>query len=293
MDPHVKDAFRRDDLQMDDSTSRKYELGGKIMLSAIVILFAIVVFIAALHLYGRWYILRQRRRDLRRRRNRNLHAQIVFYIDNNDPASAHSANRGLDQAVIQSLPVLEYSPANRVGLTECAVCLSEFEENEKGRLLPKCNHTFHIECIDMWFHSHATCPLCRTPVEAFHGPEETAVTDTEPVAGNGTGPSTTSEFCRDENATTTSLGSRRKGFDFTAVRLQVPTRNELNPELEQSSPASYAFRSPGSRLMSLKNILSMNKRTSSGPSTPLPVSTELDLECGGRVSESTRRRTPR
>ncbi|EPS66911.1 hypothetical protein M569_07866, partial [Genlisea aurea] len=48
---------------------------------------------------------------------------------------------------------------------ECAVCLAEFDESDVVRLLPKCNHSFHIECIDTWFRSHSTCPLCRSPVE--------------------------------------------------------------------------------------------------------------------------------
>ena len=47
---------------------------------------------------------------------------------------------------------------------QCAVCLCEFKEGEELRLVPKCEHRFHSGCIDMWFHSHTTCPLCRTPV---------------------------------------------------------------------------------------------------------------------------------
>ncbi|GER53635.1 RING/U-box superfamily protein [Striga asiatica] len=48
---------------------------------------------------------------------------------------------------------------------ECAVCLSEISQGEKTRLLPKCSHGFHLDCIDMWFESHSTCPLCRNPVK--------------------------------------------------------------------------------------------------------------------------------
>jgi hypothetical protein len=44
---------------------------------------------------------------------------------------------------------------------ECAVCLSEFEEEDDLRLLPGCKHVFHQDCIDVWFQSHSTCPLCR------------------------------------------------------------------------------------------------------------------------------------
>lgn len=44
----------------------------------------------------------------------------------------------------------------------CAVCLSEFEEDEELRTLPECMHSFHAECIDMWLYSHSNCPICRT-----------------------------------------------------------------------------------------------------------------------------------
>nr|POF11028.1 ring-h2 finger protein atl52 [Quercus suber] len=47
---------------------------------------------------------------------------------------------------------------------ECAVCLSVFEEGEEVRKLPRCKHSFHALCIDMWLYSHFDCPLCRAPV---------------------------------------------------------------------------------------------------------------------------------
>lgn len=44
---------------------------------------------------------------------------------------------------------------------DCAVCLCEFAEQDKLRLLPMCSHAFHIHCIDTWLLSNSTCPLCR------------------------------------------------------------------------------------------------------------------------------------
>lgn len=48
--------------------------------------------------------------------------------------------------------------------TECSVCLSEFKEDENLRLLPKCSHAFHLQCIDTWLKSHSSCPLCRVNI---------------------------------------------------------------------------------------------------------------------------------
>ncbi|KAJ7533741.1 hypothetical protein O6H91_13G062200 [Diphasiastrum complanatum] len=71
---------------------------------------------------------------------------------------------GLNKLFLDSLPSFVFSKKMAVEAVECSVCLCEFQENEKGRLLPKCNHRFHTGCIDMWFHTHSTCPLCRTCV---------------------------------------------------------------------------------------------------------------------------------
>nr|XP_004289484.2 PREDICTED: E3 ubiquitin-protein ligase ATL31-like [Fragaria vesca subsp. vesca] len=73
--------------------------------------------------------------------------------------------RGLDPAVIEKFPMFVYSDVKDLkigkGALECAVCLSEFEDYETLRLLPKCDHVFHPDCIDAWLASHITCPVCR------------------------------------------------------------------------------------------------------------------------------------
>ncbi|KAG5056118.1 hypothetical protein AAZX31_03G219600 [Glycine max] len=80
-------------------------------------------------------------------------------------ARSRRAARGLDPALIQTFPILEYSVVkiHKIGkeALECAVCLCEFEDTETLRLLPKCDHVFHPECIDEWLSSHTTCPVCR------------------------------------------------------------------------------------------------------------------------------------
>ncbi|GAB4838186.1 hypothetical protein Ancab_027715 [Ancistrocladus abbreviatus] len=74
----------------------------------------------------------------------------------------HLHDAGVYQSFIDTLPVFLYKAI--IGLKDpfdCAVCLCEFEPEDKLRLLPKCSHAFHMECIDTWLLSHSTCPLCR------------------------------------------------------------------------------------------------------------------------------------
>ncbi|CAL9131095.1 unnamed protein product [Musa textilis] len=47
------------------------------------------------------------------------------------------------------------------GGSECAICLSEFAPGEGVRVLPGCNHGFHVHCIDRWLASRLSCPTCR------------------------------------------------------------------------------------------------------------------------------------
>lgn len=46
----------------------------------------------------------------------------------------------------------------------CTVCLDGISDGQKFRRLPECKHCFHVECIDAWFQSRSTCPLCRIEV---------------------------------------------------------------------------------------------------------------------------------
>ncbi|XP_010694623.2 RING-H2 finger protein ATL11 [Beta vulgaris subsp. vulgaris] len=76
---------------------------------------------------------------------------------------------GLDPSVLETFPVFKYSEvAGRrkviTGPVECSVCLSPFEADETLRLLPKCNHVFHLGCLDPWLKDHTSCPLCRMDV---------------------------------------------------------------------------------------------------------------------------------
>lgn len=143
-------------------------VNSRVMVVAVILLFAVVMFVWCLHAYAKWFwrsrgavvvasdgtvrTLSWRRRMYRgdpRVQDVNVTAMVPRTV-------------GLERAVVEALPSFEYDGV-REGL-ECAVCLEEFEKGERGRTLPKCGHIFHLDCVDMWLHSHSTCPLCRMSV---------------------------------------------------------------------------------------------------------------------------------
>ncbi|KAL3642454.1 hypothetical protein CASFOL_013269 [Castilleja foliolosa] len=110
-------------------------------------------------------------------------------INSSNPVRAEIVP-GLSPEDIKALPSLDYrvneesGPGQDGGLVECAVCLEGYKSGEKCRVLPKCNHIFHCECIDSWLLKNGACPVCRATAKTtpfgqgcsgFSGEEEAGV----------------------------------------------------------------------------------------------------------------------
>lgn len=78
-----------------------------------------------------------------------------------EQAAGRLAPRGLKKSALRRLPVTVYSKNVNMRTTDCAICLGDFIESEKVRVLPKCRHGFHVRCIDAWLLLHLSCPTCR------------------------------------------------------------------------------------------------------------------------------------
>ncbi|KAG9453539.1 hypothetical protein H6P81_006443 [Aristolochia fimbriata] len=138
--------------ELDD---KNFQIHGKGLL-LIVILFAVLLFFTLLCLYAKW-VCRYRRQLSPgaaaggHQPNPNLQAGV--------PPSHHRA--GLDPAVIGRIPVQLHAASPAEEAVQCSICLSNFVEGEKVKVLPRCHHTFHPECVDKWLGTHSSCPLCR------------------------------------------------------------------------------------------------------------------------------------
>ncbi|KAG8054941.1 hypothetical protein GUJ93_ZPchr0001g32756 [Zizania palustris] len=75
-----------------------------------------------------------------------------------------AAAGGLKKRALRSIPVEVYGSGGGVGAEVCAICLGEFADGEKVRVLPRCGHGFHVRCVDTWLVSRDSCPTCRRSV---------------------------------------------------------------------------------------------------------------------------------
>ncbi|CAN0912319.1 Putative RING-H2 finger protein ATL49 [Linum grandiflorum] len=130
----------------------------------IIIILAIVFFISGLlHLLIRFLIRPPARRD-----ELDSSAAAATALQGQLQQLFHLHDSGVDQSFIDTLPIFLYKSilvgpgSTKSDPFDCAVCLSEFEPDDKLRLLPNCSHAFHMDCIDTWLLSHSTCPLCRS-----------------------------------------------------------------------------------------------------------------------------------
>ncbi|KAE8721707.1 actin family protein [Hibiscus syriacus] len=89
-------------------------------------------------------------------------ARLVASESTASTASGRLPNRGVKRKALKTFPTVIYSADLNLqfGLG-VRLCLSDFTTGDRVRLLPKCNHGFHVKCIDKWLSSHSSCPKCR------------------------------------------------------------------------------------------------------------------------------------
>ncbi|CAN6207985.1 unnamed protein product [Urochloa humidicola] len=88
--------------------------------------------------------------------------------DEERAAAAAAAAAGLSAGELDKLPCHDFkaaeAAADGAGAGDCAVCLEAFEPGDRCRRLPRCEHSFHAECVDSWLRKSGACPVCRADV---------------------------------------------------------------------------------------------------------------------------------
>ncbi|KAF8729572.1 hypothetical protein HU200_017516 [Digitaria exilis] len=102
-----------------------------------------------------------------------LHILIVFWAlrrgavasqPDEEMSAAAADAAGLSAEDLDGMPCHEHAGSKAGG--ECAVCLEAFQDGDRCRALPGCEHRFHAQCVDPWLRKSRVCPFCRAEVVA-------------------------------------------------------------------------------------------------------------------------------
>ncbi|PIA32393.1 hypothetical protein AQUCO_04500178v1 [Aquilegia coerulea] len=134
-----------------------FKLGGHFFL-VILLVFSFVLLSTILFLFIKWTC-----------KYRNIYPSTTTITTNNNTTITTVQSVGLDSIIIDNLPILLHhasSSLNDEEAAQCSICLSTFLDQEKVKILPGCNHTYHPDCVDKWLKTHSNCPLCRSSLLA-------------------------------------------------------------------------------------------------------------------------------
>ncbi|KAF5182868.1 Ring-h2 finger protein [Thalictrum thalictroides] len=204
---------------------------------------------------------------------RNANNDASEEVDENQNQSNNElwqvSTAGLDEALIKLIAVCKYKKGD--GLVEgadCSVCLSEFQEDESLRLLPKCSHAFHLSCIDTWLKSHSNCPLCRANV-VISGPPQLQELTTVQESSSDNGSSTESEH---DNHTVVVMVEDTESRNEESQEINLP--NEAVPKIHSRALSDVGGSDNKDIIIEIKDL----------GLQPIRRSLSMDSSSQGRVS---------
>ncbi|XP_045199698.2 E3 ubiquitin-protein ligase RNF13-like isoform X3 [Mercenaria mercenaria] len=109
---------------------------------------------------------------------------------------------------LKKIPVKKFKKGDEYDV--CAICLDDYEEGEKLRLLP-CSHVYHTKCIDPWLTKNKrSCPICKRKVIPGDDPDS----DSETSDGDEDTPSERTPLLAGGSG---GSGERRSTFDNSGL----------------------------------------------------------------------------
>ncbi|CAJ0610314.1 unnamed protein product [Cylicocyclus nassatus] len=114
------------------------------------------------------------------------------------------ARKRLSKRNLRKIPTKKFRKGDEP--ETCAICLDDFIEGEKLRVLP-CRHTYHCKCIDPWLtQNRKVCPMCKRRVGAKNSDSESSDEERRPEQPSSSrSTSVTHTYIEDEERTETPI----------------------------------------------------------------------------------------
>ncbi|XP_014212657.1 E3 ubiquitin-protein ligase RNF13-like isoform X3 [Copidosoma floridanum] len=146
----------------------------------------------------------------------------------------------LPNSSLKKIPTHKYTKGDPY--ETCAICLEDYVENEKLRILP-CAHAYHTKCIDPWLtKNRRVCPVCKRKVFAS---DERVETDSD---SDSDGIDDSTPLIRDASRRPTTQGGTFEPQSDNPFRYQLHNRNlqEQRRDSQNSGDSSSYFTEPPS-----------------------------------------------
>jgi hypothetical protein len=102
----------------------------------------------------------------RQNNNSGIPTQLIETLIQNalNETLQETENHGISEQMLQSIRSNATNIENEENVTQCSVCLENINVGDSCVTL-RCNHKFHLHCIERWCQTHNTCPMCRNEIE--------------------------------------------------------------------------------------------------------------------------------
>ncbi|XP_059170505.1 E3 ubiquitin-protein ligase RNF13-like [Physella acuta] len=176
----------------------------------------------------------------------------------------------------------------------CAICLDEYEEGEKLRVLP-CDHVYHTKCIDPWLTKNKkTCPVCKRRVIPGSAESESSDSDAGGTA-NTTGSESTPLLQGSTNRAYATRSERRfpRRTGQTNNATDSQTANGEQPNVSVTNDQSAIMASDSEPDLGAVGGVGISERRSTTQTTQHPKVSRQDSKGRGTRADRKRKRHER
>ena len=87
--------------------------------------------------------------------------EVTLYTQGQSQNNMDDVNVTPDINVLTSASSIHIYDTLETEFESCSICMENFSSNSIVRKINNCGHIFHVDCVDTWFESNITCPVCR------------------------------------------------------------------------------------------------------------------------------------